>query len=291
MKKTILIALVIALALTFTTCKDDDDNSGGSGGKGVAPTITTTTLPGGTVGVVYSQTLAATGDTPITWSITGGTLPDGLTISTAGVISGTPTTAKSSFFTVKAVNAVGDGTKLLYIVINTNPNPIITTSSLPSGAVGTAYSQTLTATGSTPITWSIETGTLPDGLDLSTAGVISGTPSTTGTSSFTVKATNATGNGTKTLSISIDLNGPRTWTGLSNSTFGTSIIFAIAYGNNRFVAGGQYGRMAYSADGASWTAVADSTFDMTDIIRVIAYGGNGRFVSVGQSGKMAYCNW
>jgi len=132
MKKTILIALVIALALTFTTCKDDDNNGGngtggtgdtggGGGGNSGSPTITTTTLPGGTVGTAYSQTLTATGDTPITWSRESGTLPIGLTLSTSGVISGTPTTANTSSFTIKATNAKGTGTKLLSIVI-INPN-------------------------------------------------------------------------------------------------------------------------------------------------------------------------
>jgi formylglycine-generating enzyme required for sulfatase activity len=68
--------------------------------------------------------------------------------------------------------------------------------------VGTAYSQTLTATGDTPITWTIDSGTLPAGLSL-TGAVISGTLTTAGTSTFTVKATNAAGNNTKQFSIII----------------------------------------------------------------------------------------
>jgi hypothetical protein len=76
------------------------------------------------------------------------------------------------------------------------------------------------------------------------------------------------------------------WTAVSDSTFGTSGIYGIAYGNNRFVAGGDSGRMAYSADGESWTAVEDSTLDSYNI-NGIAYGNN-RFVAVGSFGKMAY---
>jgi len=90
--------------------------------------------------------------------------------------------------------------------------PIITTTTLPNGTVGTAYNQTFSATGDTPITWSdapitwsIETGALPDGLTLSTAGLISGTPTTAGTINFTVKATNAAGNDTKSFSILVKL--------------------------------------------------------------------------------------
>jgi hypothetical protein len=101
-------------------------------------------------------------------------------------------------------------------------NPTVTTTSLPNGTVGTAYSQTLTAAGATPITWSIDTGSLPGGLTLSNAGVISGTPTTANTFTFTVKATNATGSGTKSLSItitSIGGGGNTTVTIVNNTTY------------------------------------------------------------------------
>ena len=84
-----------------------------------APTITTESLPNGTVGTTYSQTLAATGSDTITWSINSGSLPDGLTLnSDTGEITGTPTTASSYSFTVKAENAYGSKTKELTIIIN-----------------------------------------------------------------------------------------------------------------------------------------------------------------------------
>ncbi len=81
--------------------------------------------------------------------------------------------------------------------------PTVTTSSLSNGAVGNEYSETLTYTGDTA-TWSISSGSLPDGLTLnSSTGEISGTPTTAGTYSFTVKAENATGSDTETLSITV----------------------------------------------------------------------------------------
>lgn len=165
-----------------------------------APNITTETLPDGTVGATYSQTLTATGDTPITWTLQSGSLPAGLSLGVNGVISGTPTTATSGTvtFTVKAVNDVGSDTKELTIVVKSAPvdpvdpvAPTITTETLPGGTVGKLYSQTLAATGDTPITWSLETGSrLPAGLTLAGTGVISGTPTTSGTVTFTVKASN-----------------------------------------------------------------------------------------------------
>ena len=96
----------------------------GSSGGGTAPAISTAaSLPNGTVGTPYSHTLTASGDTPITWSIESGALPAGLTISTAGVIAGNPTTAGAFNFTVKATNAAGSVTKQLSITTTSITNP------------------------------------------------------------------------------------------------------------------------------------------------------------------------
>lgn len=84
------------------------------------PSITTTTLPGGKAGDAYSQTLAATGTAPITWSIESGSLPAGLTLS-GNTISGTPTAAGTFTFTVKASNAAGSDSRELSIVIASVP--------------------------------------------------------------------------------------------------------------------------------------------------------------------------
>lgn len=80
--------------------------------------------------------------------------------------------------------------------------PAITTVALPDGKVGDAYSQTLAATGTNPITWGIEAGTLPDGLTL-VGDTIKGTPSKAGDFKFTVKATNGGGSDTKELTIKV----------------------------------------------------------------------------------------
>ena len=72
------------------------------------PNITTTTLQGGTVGQAYNQTLRATGGLgALTWSVTGGSLPAGLTLTSAGTISGTPAAAETSNFTVTATDTFG----------------------------------------------------------------------------------------------------------------------------------------------------------------------------------------
>ena len=93
-------------------------NIGGEGVVNHAPTITTVSLPNGTEGTSYSQTLTATGTAPITWSVTSGSLPAGLTLNNGGMITGTPTTVATSTFTVTATNAYGSDSRELSIKIS-----------------------------------------------------------------------------------------------------------------------------------------------------------------------------
>ena len=106
-------------------------------------------------------------------------------------------------------NYCGKAEHYFTISENTAAAPTITTSSLSDGKVGEAYSQTLTADGTTPITWGIDSGNLPADLTLDeTTGEISGTPTAEGTAKFTVKATNSAGSDTKELSITITKDAP-----------------------------------------------------------------------------------
>ena len=167
------------------------------------PYINTTIIPDGEVGVTYNQTLAATGNPPMTWSIENGNLPDGLELSEDGIISGIPTMNGFFSFMVKTINEIEYDTKRLFITIE-NPVPItITTEILLDGEVGISYYKIITATGTKPITWSLESGNLPYGLVLSEDGIISGTPTADGVFEFTVKASNVVGVGAKSFSIAL----------------------------------------------------------------------------------------
>jgi large repetitive protein len=161
--------------------------------------IQTDALPAGTVGAAYLQTFQAVGNStpPYTWSVFTGSLPSGLTLATTGTLTGIPTSAGTFDFTVR----VADGStpqrtaqKTFSLVVNSAPNPLsITTGSpLPSGIIGTTYSLTFSANGgTTPYRWSLSSGSLPGGLNLSAGGVISGTPTVSGTFNITVRATDS----------------------------------------------------------------------------------------------------
>ena len=154
--------------------------------------IVTTSLPGGIAGVPYSATLTASGGTlPYSWAVTSGSLPGGLQLSSDGTITGTPTTAGVSSFTVQVTDAAMLTARAsLTITVTT---VLITTSSLPNGVLGLPYSATLAATGGTlPYTWSITVGALPPGLGLNgSTGAITGTPTAIGLWRFTAQVCDA----------------------------------------------------------------------------------------------------
>jgi hypothetical protein len=226
------------------------------------PNITTSTLPAGTVGVPYSQPVQVTGGTSaLTWSIVPGTgtLPQNLNLNPInGVISGTPTAAGTSSFTVQVQESAGPAdTQALSITINQPappPAPNITTTSLSAGTIGQAYNQTLQATGGTGgLTWSIVTGTLPLGLSLNqTTGVISGTPIVPAdTSTFTVRVADAAGqDDTQALSITINLLNPPniTTTTLAGGTVGQPY-------NQTLQATGGFGALTWTLSGGSLPAM------------------------------------
>lgn len=173
---------------------NDTQQYTGTVGAAVAPTITTTSL-GGTLqtGVSYFQPTEVTGSAPITWAVYAGTLPDGLVLTSIGVISGTPTGSGAFDFTLRATNSAGyDDQQFTGTIAGTAPT--ISTTSLNPLSQGAAFLQIPSFAGTSPITWSINAGTLPAGLSQdSSTGQIYGTPSGTGAYDFTVRATNSYG--------------------------------------------------------------------------------------------------
>ncbi|MGH9740035.1 MAG: putative Ig domain-containing protein [Candidatus Acidiferrales bacterium] len=190
--------------------------------------VSTTSLPGGTVGQAYTATLAASGGSaPYTWSVSSGSLPPGLSLASgSGAIAGTPSSAGTFAFTATASDTKdATATKSLNILVGSAGQTLsITTSSLPNGTEGQAYTATLAASGgSAPYTWSVSGGSLPPGLSLaSSSGAITGTPSSAGTFSFTATASDTkSATATKSLNILIGTTGQTLSISTSNLPGGT----------------------------------------------------------------------
>lgn len=179
----------------------------------LAPIISTPSLPVAIVSREYTAVITAqvSGDaSAIRWSIYSGKLPEWVSLDrTTGesiTLSGIPTEAGSSTFMVMAFINGYDDIQSFTLTVNEPLAPVITTTVLPSGTVGTAYRASLTPSGTPPLVWSIKGGKLPSGLMLSVdVGIISGTPSTSGDFAFTVSATNDAGEASQDFTISIAL--------------------------------------------------------------------------------------
>lgn len=164
-------------------------------------TLSPATLPNTTVGAPYSQQITGSGGTaPYVFTLTSGTLPTGLTLTPAGLIAGTPTAAGTFTFTIRATDANACFASIAYtMVVAAVPPPgcpaiAINPPTVPDGTTGTPYSQQFTGSGGTgPYAFTHVGGTLPAGLTLTAAGLLAGTPTTPGASTFTIRATDANG--------------------------------------------------------------------------------------------------
>lgn len=154
--------------------------------------ISTASLPAGAAGVAYSATLSASGGmAPYSWTAVSA-LPPGLTLLASGTITGTPSATGTFAFTVRVMDASqAAATRTFSLVIAPPPIDITTASPLPPALTGQSYTVTLVVSGgNTPYRWA--STQLPPGLRLDPVqGVLSGTPSSTGTFKFAVQVTDA----------------------------------------------------------------------------------------------------
>jgi hypothetical protein len=159
--------------------------------------VTTSPLPTASEGVAFSQTFIATGGTaPYTWSIPSDLIPKGLALNqTTGILAGVPTVHGTYSLPVKVSTANDTTTTVFFLQINGSRSllSVTTVALIPAPTVNTYFSQQLTATGgTTPYTWSLASGSaLPAGLVLNSSGVISGIPTTAGSTSVTIQVTDA----------------------------------------------------------------------------------------------------
>ena len=168
------------------------------------PTVTLapTSVAAATVGTAYSQTVTASGGkAAYTYEIlAGGTLPAGVSLSSDGILSGTPTVAGTFNFTVRAKDSsTGSGPyygSQAYSLTVAAPTIVVAPAALSALVVGVAVNESITATGGTATYGFVASGTVPAGLTLAANGTLSGTPTTAGAYNFTVTATDSsTGTG------------------------------------------------------------------------------------------------
>ena len=228
-------------------------------------TITTAAaLPTGYVGAAYSQTLAASGGSGggYTWAVTAGSTnlaAVGLSLSTAGVLTGaTPIAGGPESFTATVTDSFKNTASLAFTV-TVNPGVSITTlAALPEAYVGTAYVPTLIATGGsgTGYTWTVTSGApslTAVGMSLTGTGAFSGTPTATGTASFTAKVTDSANN-TASLAFTLTI-GPKL--GITSPATLTTGYVGINYSNTLTATGGTGTGYTFSiaAGGPSLTAI------------------------------------
>ena len=239
-----------------------------------ALSIITTTLSDGVLGTIYSATITALGGAPQSgrsWALASGTLPDGLQLSVgatsdSAVINGIPTRLGTYPFTVRVTNVGGDSiTQTLSIriaaVLQTPASLAITTISLARAASGSAYAQTLTATGGTPpYTWSSTPASPAVGLTLDAAtGQIRGTPLQSGTFNFTARVSDGLGAiQTKALSLVVGSTAASLTVSVPSLTFFYQLGGVIPQSQIVFLtsSGSDASYSAQPAAGAGWLLVS-----------------------------------
>jgi hypothetical protein len=268
---------------------------GGSNPPANPLSITTTSLQQGQTAVAYNATLSATGGTaPYMWTLKSGTLPAGLSLSTGGTISGTPTTAGAASITVHVSDSAttpqtADSGNLALAISGGTLQ--ITSTVATVGTVGTAYNFQLQATGGVPpYSWSATASTLPAGLALSSAGVVSGTPTAAGTSNPSITVTDETTTNTISQPVGFTINPAGTPLADGNYSFrfsGTaSDGNAVAIDGTFEVVKGAVSVGAYDENELNQTPVIDQLF--TGGSASIGPNGLGQLELTLQSGNITF---
>ncbi|MGA1813680.1 Ig domain-containing protein [Frondihabitans sp. 4ASC-45] len=242
-----------------------------------APKIVTGNFLPAVVGNAYTDQISATGTGTITYSVSSGGLPAGLSLdSRTGKISGTPTTEGSSSFTIAALNDIGTDSKSFVLATTTAPS--ITTSKLIDPVVGKAYNDQISSSGTAAITYAVSAGSLPAGLSLSSSGALSGTPTTEGSSSFSITASSASGSNTKAFTLVTTAAPSITTTGLAAPLVGKAYsdqVMATGTGTITYTVSSGALPAGLSLDGRTGRISGTPTQESTTIFTIRALNATG----------------
>jgi large repetitive protein len=171
-------------------------------------------LPDATVGIPYSfQQTARGGCTPYTFTVLSGSIPPGIQLQTGGLFNGTATQPGTWGFYMDLKDNCGFHAQRPFSLTVIPKVTVTTASPLATGIVGVPYSLQLTASGAGAFTWSLISGTLPAGLTLSSAGLLSGTPTVAApATNFVVSAKDSTSDRSDTKQLSLEVLAPLTAT-------------------------------------------------------------------------------
>ena len=234
------------------------------------PTITlsATTFPVGTAGLTYPPTTITQsgGIGAATFAITGGALPNGVALSSGGLVSGTPVVFGAFNFTITATDVNGSTGSRAYALTIDEPTITLSETTFPRGVQDIVYpTTTITQTGGIGVaTFAVTSGALPGGLALSSAGVLNGMPTATGVFTFTVTATDVNGSdGSRAYAVRVDPQSLPVWTrqpGSQTVPEGSTVTFTV------------------SADGAptptlQWQVSTDQGTSWADLTDAAIYSG------------------
>jgi subtilisin family serine protease len=167
-----------------------------------------------TVAVTTSQGRAYAGKLSLSvarrgwWTVVGGRLPVGLVLASSGAVTGTPTTPGTGQVTVRFVDFVPNTVTRTVTFTVAKTVPVIAPTTLPAASADAAYDQQLAVSDDRAGTWSVTGGVLPDGLELTESGLLTGTPGEAGTAAFTVAFTDTWGStATRDYTLVVDPQG------------------------------------------------------------------------------------
>jgi len=262
----------INATVTATSVADNTKSASATISVPAAPAITTTALTAN-VGVLFSSTLSATGGiSPYKWSVTKGSLPTSWSLSSAGVVSGPAPVAGEAGTTDVTIEVTDSGTATALtatqqLAITINPAPAITfaTPMLPAAVFNTQYTGGVSAAGGAgALTYSLNTGALPNNLSLNPGtGAITGTATKAGAFSFTIKAADAFGDSAISPPYGITVS----YSPVNIVPSGGSLPVAYAgsaYSATLTASGGSGTGYAWTATGLpSWLSISPTTGALT----------------------------